>query len=136
MGAGKYNFTIEQGATVDFAVNYKDSSNTAVDLSGYDARMQIRPTKDSDTVHITLSSSLNACYTGLNLSGSGGHAANTSPTEGSIGVFISAESSSLLDFNTAFYDLEVVSGSGNCAVVTRLIEGTVTLSKEVTKGSY
>ena len=25
MAAGKYNFTIEQGATVDFAVQYKDS---------------------------------------------------------------------------------------------------------------
>ena len=136
MAAGKYNFIIEQGSTVDFSVDYKDSSNNPIDLSGYDARMQLRPTKDSDTVYLTLSSSLGDCYTGLNLSGSGGGLASKSPTLGSIGVYVSAASSSALSFNTAYYDLEIASGSGDCAVVTRLIEGTVTLSKEVTKGSY
>ena len=39
MAAGKYNFTIEQGATVDFEVQYKDSNSLPVNLSGYQARM-------------------------------------------------------------------------------------------------
>jgi len=136
MAAGKYNFIIEQGATTDFAVNYTDSNNNPVNLTGYNARMQLRPTKESTIIYITLSSSLNSCYTGLNLSGSGGPIANQPPSSGSLGVFISAASSSALDFNKAFYDLEIVSGSGDCAIVTRLLEGTVTLSKEVTKGAY
>ena len=40
MAAGNYSFTIEQGATTDFEITYKDSSNNPVDLAGYTARMQ------------------------------------------------------------------------------------------------
>ena len=136
MAAGKYDFTIEQGATVDFAVQYKDSGSNPIDLSGYQARMQFRPTFGSDTVLLTLSSSLGSCGTGLNLSGSGGSMASTPPSSGSIGVFISAVSSSQLSFNAALYDLEIASGSGDCAVVTRLLEGVVKLSKNITLGSF
>ena len=136
MAAGNYDFTIEQGATVDFAIQYKDSGSNPIDLSGYQARMQLRPTLGSSTVYITLSSSLGPCGTGLNLSGSGGQSASTPPSSGSIGVFISAMSSSQLTFTSALYDLEIASGSGNCAVVTRLLEGVVTLSKNVTLGSF
>ena len=35
MAAGKYDFTIEQGATVDFEVRYTDVSGSAIDLTGY-----------------------------------------------------------------------------------------------------
>ena len=136
MAAGKYNFTIEQGATVDFAVQYKDSGSNPINLSEYQARMQFRPTFGSSTVYLTLSSSLGPCGTGLNLSGSGGLNASTPPSSGSVGVFISALSSSQLTFNAALYDLEIASGSGNCAVVTRLLEGTVKLSKNVTLGNF
>ena len=136
MAAGNYDFTIEQGATVDFAVQYEDSGSNPIDLSGYQARMQLRPTLGSSTIYITLSSSLGPCGTGLNLSGSGGQNASTPPSSGSIGVFISAMSSSQLTFTSALYDLEIASGSGNCAVVTRLLEGVVTLSKNVTLGSF
>ena len=136
MAAGNYDFTIEQGATVDFAVQYQDSGSNPIDLSGYQARMQLRPTLGSSTIYITLSSSLGPCGTGLNLSGSGGQSASTPPSSGSIGVFISAMSSSQLTFTSALYDLEIASGSGNCAVVTRLLEGVVTLSKNVTLGSF
>ena len=45
MAAGKYDFTIEQGATVDFSVQYKDSGSIPIDLTGYQARMQFRPKK-------------------------------------------------------------------------------------------
>ena len=131
MAAGKYSFTIEQGSTVDFEVVYKDSNSDPIDLSGYDARMQIRPSIGSDTIHMTLSSSLGDCGTGLN--GSNG---TTPLASGSIGVFISAATSSLLDFNEALYDLEIASGSGHCAVVTRILEGRIKLSKNITLGSY
>lgn len=130
MAAGKYNFTIEQGTTVSFELRYTDSNGNPVDLSNHTARMQIRQLKSSAVPYITLSSDLSPCGTGLNLSGSSG---NTPLTSGSIGVYISAYSSSLLDFNKALYDIEIASGSGNCEVVTRILEGTVKLSKEVTK---
>jgi len=130
MAAGKYSFTIEQGATVDFEIAYKDSSGNPIDLTGYQARMQLRPSPGSDVLYINLSSSLAADGTGLNLSGSGGL---KPPTSGAIGVYISAISSSQLSFDLASYDLELASSDGT---VTRLLEGKVKLSQEVTEGLY
>ena len=129
MAAGKYNFTIEQGATLDFELAYKDSNNNPIDLTDYQGRMQIRPSVGSDTVYLTLSSSLDNDGTGLNFSGSNG---TTPPTSGSIGIFIAACTSSALTFNEAKYDLEIYSGSGHCPFTVRLLEGNVKLSKEVT----
>ena len=128
MAAGKYNFVIEQGATLDFEIAYTDSDNNKIDLTNYYGRMQIKDKIGGSTTYITLSSSLEADGTGLNFSGSN---STNPPTSGTIGVFISAYSSSLLNFNKAAYDLEIVSGS-TFPVVTRLLQGTVTLNKEVT----
>ena len=127
MAAGNFSFTIEQGATTDFELVYKDSSGNPVDLSQHNARMQLKDAVGGSTTFLTLSSSLQPDGTGLNLSGSGGNAASKPPTSGSIGI---------LTFANAVYDLEIVSGSGNTATVTRLIQGKVNLSKEVTTGNY
>jgi len=132
MGAGRYSFTIEQGTTTNFEIQYKDSSNNPVDLTGYSGRMQIASdyaSNASRTVYITLSSSLNADGTGLNFSGSNG---NTPPASGSIGIYIAACTSSLLTFPTAKYDLEIYSGSGACPLTVRLLEGQISLSNQVT----
>lgn len=126
MAAGKYSFSIEQGATTSFQVVYKDANSDPVDLTGYQARMQIRETIASSTVICRLSSSLDADGTGLNLSGSAG---NLPLSSGSIGVYISAASSSGFTFDTAVYDLELVTGG----TVTRLLQGTIKLDKEVTR---
>jgi hypothetical protein len=126
MAAGRYSFTIEQGSTLDFNVQYLDSNSTPVDLTDYSGRMQIRPTAGSSDVIATLSSSRDTDGTGLNFSGSNGL---QPPTSGSIGVFISAASSSAFSFNEAVYDLEIYSGS----IVTRILEGKVKLSPEVTR---
>ena len=50
MSAGKYSFTIEQGSTVDFRIEYKDSNSNPIDLTNYQARMQIRSTKESNSL--------------------------------------------------------------------------------------
>ena len=126
MAAGRYNFVVEQGSTLNFELRYKDSNGNPVSLVGYGARMQIRPSIDSSTVILNLSSSLQSDGTGLNMSGSSG---TKDPISGSIGVFISAATSSLFSFDEAVYDLEIFSGS----IVTRLIQGSVKLSKEVTR---
>ena len=136
MAAGRYSFVIEQGATTDFEVIYNDGDCTPVDLTGYSARMSIRQSQNRDSqLFITLSSSLGPCGTGLNLSGSVSAQGYPKPlTSGSIGVYISAFSSSQLTFNEGYYDLELMSGSGNCMTVTRLLMGQVRLSDEVTTG--
>ena len=128
MAAGKYHLIIEQGATLNLEIQYKDSAGTAINLTGYSGKMQIRSdyADNNPTTYITLSSSLAADGTGLNFSGSNG---TTPPTSGSIGIYISAASSSVFTFDTARYDLEITSGS----VVTRLLQGDVKLQKEVTR---
>jgi len=129
--AGWYNFTIEQGATVNFELTYKDSSGNYIDLTGYTARMQIKNARGGSQTYITLTSNRAADGTGLNMNGSSG---TKSPVSGSIGVFISAHSSSRLTFSEGYYDIELVSGS-QYPYVTRLLEGKVKLSKEVTTSS-
>jgi len=126
MAAGKYSFIIEQGATTNLNVKWTDASGSAVDLTGYESRMQIRPGIESNDVYISLTSNLQPDGTGINLNGSDGI---TPLTSGSIGIYISAYSSSLLNFTEAFYDLEMVNG----IEVTRLLEGKVRLSKNVTR---
>ena len=130
MAAGTYNFTIEQGTTVDFEVQYKDSEGLPVDLTGYSGRMQIRSNyaDNRPVTYITLSSSIAPDGTGLSFSGSAARGLKP-PTSGSIGVYILAESSSAFNFAKAKYDLELYSGS----FALRLLEGTITLSREVTR---
>jgi len=131
MSAGRYNLYIEQGATFKIDLAYKDSTGDPVDLSYYTGRMQIRPTATSDTVYLTLSSSYNSDGTGLHFSGSND---NLPPTSGTVGVIIASCTSSDLSWSgDAHYDLELYSGSGDCAYTIRLIEGRVRLSNEVTR---
>ena len=78
MAAGRYNFKIEQGSTVDFTLNYTDNAGTAIDLTDYEARMDIRPAAGSTILHATLSSSLQSDLTGIDV--------NPFPFTGSAGV--------------------------------------------------
>jgi hypothetical protein len=121
MPAGKYTLLIEQGATLNLSLAYKDSANAAVNLTGYSGKMQIRSgyADSNPTTYLTLSSSLQADGTGLTFGG----------VSGTIGIVISAASSSALTFDSASYDLEITSGS----VVTRLLQGPAFVSKEVTR---
>jgi hypothetical protein len=121
MAAGKYSFIIEQGSTVDFSIVYSDSNGNPVNLVEFDSKMQIRETYTSAPL-LTLSSSLNGDGTGLNMSNA---------ASGAIGIYIASCTSSMLTFNEAIYDLDIISGS-SCPVVVRILEGKVKLSKEVT----
>lgn len=126
MAAGNYTFIVEQGATTDFELQWTDSNGSRIDLTGYHARMQIRSDYGSTgTLYANLTSSLDSDGTGLNLSGSAG---SNPLVSGSIGIFISAASSSVFTFDEAKYDLEMVKGT----TVTRLLQGKIKLSKEVT----
>ena len=133
MAAGRYNFIIEQGATLNFEIQYNDATGTAIDLSGYTACMDIRSTySGSGETYLSLTSSLGDVYTKesgsafLSLSGSN---LQTPPTSGSIGIYAGWELTEALTFtNEAFYDLELTSGS----IRTRILEGKVQISKQVT----
>jgi len=64
MAAGKYSFTIEQGSTLSFELQYKTAAGVPIDLSGYEGAMQIRSTySGSGTTYLTLTSSIGDTYT-------------------------------------------------------------------------
>jgi hypothetical protein len=131
MSAGRYPIYIEQGATIDFEIQYQDSEGNPVDLTGYGARMQFRPSAASDTVYLSLTNNLNADGTGINMSGSTPY---KPPTSGTLGVYISSCTSSALTFGEAVYDLEIFAPTNsNCPTVTRILQGPVRLSNEVTR---
>tara|TARA_Y100001938_G_C8095872_1_gene438090 strand:+ start:581 stop:973 length:393 start_codon:yes stop_codon:yes gene_type:complete len=129
MAAGLYTFTIEQGATYTSEIQWKNAAETAVDLTGYTAKMQLRDSQETTgTLYLTLNTSGSTGSTGICLSGSAG---NLNPNEGKLGITITATDTAALDFGTdemAYYDLEMTKG----AVVTRLLQGKVKLSKQVT----
>jgi len=52
------------------------------------------------------------------------------PIAGEIQLYISATDTSTINWVSGVYDLELVSPSGD---VTRLVEGTVSISREVTR---
>jgi hypothetical protein len=131
MSAGRYPIYIEQGATIDFEVQYKDSNGNPVNLTGYGARMQIRPSVSSNEVYLSLTSNLNTDGTGINMSGSSPY---KPPTSGSLGIYIASCTSSMLNFGDAVYDLEIFAPIDvDCPIVTRILQGPVRLSKEVTR---
>jgi hypothetical protein len=111
---GKYDITIYQGATYDVTFTWKDESDTEVNLTGYSARLKARESIDSSSAFISLTSG-----SGITLGG----------TAGTIRVLISATDTAALT-QSGVYDLELESGAG---VVTRLLEGNLVLSKEVTR---
>lgn len=121
MSAGIYDFEIEQGATLTRVFTWTtgttgcNATTTPVNLTGYTARMQIRPNVNSSTVLFEA----NTTNGYIVLGGSAG----------TITLTIPAADTATFTFARAVYDLELTIG----ATVTRLLQGTVVLSREVTR---
>ena len=137
MGAGLYNFVIEQGATLNFELQYKDSNGDPIDLSGYTGRMEIASNylgQSPRTVYAILNSVTGFFPTGSDLvSGSflsfSGSNFTTPTTSGSIGVYMGYYTTDNLSFTgSAYYDLEITIDTTR----TRLLQGQVQLSRQVT----
>jgi hypothetical protein len=113
MSAGSYNIYIEQGATYSQTFTWKINKN-AVDLTSYSARMKFKHTKRSLEI-ITLTSASGAI---------------TLNSSGQIAVTMSATVTDNLVDGIYLYDLELQSPGG---VVTRLLQGEVTVSPNITR---
>lgn len=128
----QYSFTIEQNSTFDVTLEYLDSNLNPIDLTNHEAKMQLRPSQTSNIVIATLNSNLNSDGTGLNLTPIS-NSIVLPKSSGSIGIYISAATSSLFNFESAVYDLLIYSGSVNNRYVERILEGRFKLIKGVTK---
>lgn len=118
MSAATYNFELEQGVTRTIPFVWKDSTGSPIDLLGYTARMQIRMNKSSSQVMLELTTENG----GIVLGG----------LAGSVTLEFTEESTSKLT-RGGVYDLELVNSDGT--TVIRLVEGTITLSKGVTRNA-
>ena len=122
MAAGIYNFTIEQGTTFTRTFNYKDSNGDPIDLHEVqELRMQIRENIDSPNPVEGGSFALNSGFT------------TSIPVGGNVSssftLVIPAVTSSAYTFDRAVYDVELVINN----ITTRLLQGKIKLSKEVTR---
>ena len=114
MGAGVYHMKLEQGSTFGLTITYKDSNGTAINLTGYSARMQMRRTyEDSALIELTTDNGR------ITLGGSAG----------TVTLTIAAGDTAALPSVEGVYDLELVSGD----IVDKLLAGTFTVAREVTR---
>ncbi len=118
MSAATYDITIEQGATFLREFNWKRDTGSGylpVDLTGYSARMQVRAKVSASTI----------LYEATTTNGK----LVLDPLAGKITLSIGPDESAAWKWRSGVYDLELQLGS----VVTRLLQGTVTVSPEVTR---
>lgn len=117
--ATQLDLHIEQGATFAWSATLMnqatDGTRTAVDLTGYTARMQIRRRMSDDTPLLSLTTENGRIILG--------------GSAGSIFLEIAATDTAGLSAGKALYDLELVNGS----MVKRLIEGLCVISAGMTR---
>lgn len=112
MSAGTLNITIEQGATFSKTLVYKDANGSVINLTGATARAKMRETASSGSpVSFTVTITGTGSSTQINWSLS------------------ATETAALTSPWTRVYDLEVELSDGT---VRRLLQGSVTISPEVT----
>lgn len=116
MAAATDNLIIDKGATFKKTYVYQDSSRNPIDLTGYTAKMQIRPYIGSSTVIVELSTA-NGRIT-------------ITPSEGKIELELADEETVVISEHSGVYDLEIEDSSGN---ITKLVRGTVSFIDEVTQ---
>jgi hypothetical protein len=126
MSAGRYDITLEQGATFDLPLRYRAPSGTAVDLTGYSAKMQVREAPAS-SVFVEFNSTLTANGF-IFLTGSAEN--REDGANGNLRIFMTAANSALLPRFAGRYDLELADSTG---YVTRLLEGQFRVEPEITR---
>lgn len=115
MSAGIYNDTLDQGATYNLVVVYKDDNDAPINLNGFSAYMQLRENFDSTTADLTLSTANGA----ITIDGA----------LGKITIVATATQTAALTADYYLYDLELVNGPS----ITRLLQGQITVNSEVTR---
>lgn len=111
---GNLDLDLYQGATWSYVLTWK-IADVPVDLSGYTARLQARPSARSADIALDL-----ATGSGITLGGQ----------DGTVTLTLSATQTAALSPGKYLYDLELESAGGE---VTRLVQGTLTVSPEVTR---
>lgn len=116
MSAAVYDFTIEQGTTHRMSFLWEDSDGVAINLTDYTARMQARKAFNAEEVLISATTE-NGMVALI-------------PATGEVQIELPESITTTFSWSQALYDLELVSDDGT---VTRLVQGSITISREVTR---
>jgi subtilisin-like proprotein convertase family protein len=120
MPAINYNFIIEQGSDFEINFQYNDQNGTGIDLTNKCAVLQMRPSQSS--TYYTFSSRSPATYANDDW-------AMVANDKGLINLKISAAITQTFSFDSAIYDLDILSETGDHTKNVRLTTGTVTIQK-------
>jgi hypothetical protein len=104
----KANLVIDQGSTFASSIELLDQNDEGLDVSGFTARGQLRK-------HYTSTNSV-SFSTGL--------------ANGTLVISLTANQTANIVSGRYVYDIELVDGTGT---VTRILEGIVTVTPEVTR---
>lgn len=142
MPAGDYDIYAEQGATFKLSMRYRDENNTPINLNATTAKMQVRKSKTSNDVILSISEAgvTGGGETGYwepgssfdGIAGIGGIALNageTGPSTGGIMISVDANTMSNVPSGSHFYDLKLIQG----ATVDRILQGKFVVDAEVTE---
>jgi len=115
MASGKHAFVFEQGTTIERVITWSDLQGVPIDNTGYTAAMQIRKSHPNAVADLSLGSPADITIGGAD------------------GKFIIQVASAVMIALAAgryVYDFEITSPGGS---VTRLLEGSLTVTPEVTR---
>lgn len=115
MAAGTHDFICDAGATFNKVIQITDSSDDPVNLTGFTARMQARPSVTSSTLLVELTTA-NGLIT-------------LDAPNGQITLTIPAATTVDFKAGNYVYDLETVNG----ATVERVLQGAFVVRGEVTR---
>jgi hypothetical protein len=110
-----YNTIIDQGADWYLTVTYENPNGTPINITSYTSALQIRSLPSDPTTVLSLSTGSGITITGAT---------------GTVEVHATATQTRAIDEGTYYYDLEITAPTG---VVTRLVQGQVVVSAEVTR---
>lgn len=104
------NLVIDQGTTFSLTITVADSNGNPLDLTGYTLRAQLRKSYGSTS------------YTNFTT-------ASATPSDGELTISLTAAQTSGLRAGRYVYDIEI----DNEGEVTRVLEGIITVTPEVTR---
>lgn len=109
-----FNLVIKKGSTFKKNITYTDSAGTAINLTGYTARMMVRQSFQSEVIHTLTTENGGITITGVT---------------GEIDLLITATDTDAFNPIIGVYDLEIISG----AEVDRIMQGQVYITENVTR---
>ena len=115
--AVSYNTVIDQGATWYLTVTYQNPDGTPINIINYTAALQLRSLPSDPTAVLSLTTGAGITITGAT---------------GTVAITASATQTRAIDEGNYYYDLEISSPTSP-SVVTRLVQGQVVVSAEVTR---